>query len=39
MAGAFLSDIETLRNRAREHTTQGAVTPGYRATIREELGH
>lgn len=29
--GAFLSDIETLRRRAREHIAQGAVTPGYRA--------
>jgi bacterioferritin len=31
MAGAFLSDIQTLRKRAREHIAQGAVTPGYRA--------
>jgi bacterioferritin len=31
MAGAFLSDIQTLRKRAREHITQGAVTPGYNA--------
>jgi bacterioferritin len=31
MAGAFLSDIATLRKRAREHITQGAVTPGYHA--------
>ncbi len=29
--GAFLSDIETLRRRAREHIAQGAVTPGYQA--------
>ena len=29
MAGAFLSDIQTLRRRAREHIAQGAVTPGY----------
>jgi bacterioferritin len=27
----FLSDIETLRKRAREHIAQGAVTPGYHA--------
>ena len=27
----FLSDIETLRTRARQHIEQGAVTPGYRA--------
>lgn len=31
MAGAFLSDIQTLRQRAREHIAQGAVTPGYHA--------
>jgi bacterioferritin len=31
MAGAFLSDIQTLRKRAREHIAQGAVTPGYNA--------
>ena len=31
MAGAHLSDIQTLRRRAREHIAQGAVTPGYRA--------
>src|SRR5919206_1861938 len=29
--GAFLSDIQTLRKRAREHIAQGAVTPGYHA--------
>ena len=29
--GAFLSDTETLRRRAREHIAQGAVTPGYHA--------
>src|SRR3954451_20645383 len=29
--GAFLSDIQTLRRRAREHIGQGAVTPGYHA--------
>ena len=27
----FLSDIQTLRKRAREHIAQGAVTPGYQA--------
>jgi bacterioferritin len=31
MAAAFLSDIQTLRRRAREHIAQGAVTPGYHA--------
>lgn len=27
----FLTDIKTLRQRAREHIEQGAVTPGYQA--------
>ncbi len=27
----FLSDVETLRKRARQHIERGAVTPGYRA--------
>lgn len=27
----FLSDIQTLRRRAREHIARGAVTPGYHA--------
>jgi len=31
MAGVFLSDIQTLPKRAREHIAQGAVTPGYHA--------
>src|SRR3954468_12053202 len=30
-SGAFLSDVETLRRRAREHIEQGAVTAGYHA--------
>jgi bacterioferritin len=31
VTGAFLSDIQTLRKRAREHIATGAVTPGYAA--------
>jgi bacterioferritin len=31
VTGAFLSDIQTIRKRAREHIAQGAVTPGYTA--------
>jgi len=27
--GAFLSDVATLRQRAREHIEEGAITPGY----------
>jgi bacterioferritin len=30
-SGAFFSDIETLRRRAREHIAEGAITPGYHA--------
>jgi bacterioferritin len=29
--GGFLTDIKTLRKRAREHIEQGAITTGYRA--------
>ena len=28
---SFLTDIKTLRRRARKHIEQGAVTEGYRA--------
>jgi bacterioferritin len=28
---SFLSDVKTLRQRARQHLEQGAVTPGYKA--------
>src|SRR6185295_13633401 len=31
MKNEFLSDIETLRARARQHIDEGAVTPGYKA--------
>lgn len=30
----FLTDIKTLRERARKHIEQGAVTPGYRADAK-----
>ncbi len=29
----FLTDVKTLRKRARQHIEQGAVTPGYRGKI------
>jgi bacterioferritin len=29
--GAFLTDVQEIRRRAREHIEQGAVTPAYRA--------
>lgn len=37
----FLSDIQELRRRAREHITQGAVTLGEDdlANLLEDLGH
>ena len=31
MTKQFLTDVQTLRKRAREHIEQGAVTPGYSA--------
>jgi bacterioferritin len=31
MKNEFLSDIETLRARARQHIDEGALTPGYKA--------
>lgn len=31
MAKNFLTDVKTLRKRARQHILEGAVTPGYRA--------
>jgi len=34
MAGKFLSDVKTLRARARKHIEQGAVTPGYKANLK-----
>jgi bacterioferritin len=33
MAQNFLSDIKTLRNRARKHIEKGAVTEGYKADL------
>jgi len=34
MAGKFLSDIRTLRSRARQHIEKGAVTEGYKANLK-----
>ena len=31
---AFITDIKTLRERARKHIQEGAVTPGYRADVK-----
>ncbi len=31
MAKDFLTDVKTLRSRARKHIEKGAVTEGYRA--------
>lgn len=35
-SGAFVSDMEEIRRRAREYIEQGAVTEGYR-TVREAV--
>ena len=37
-AGAFLSDIQELRRRARQHIEQGAVTVGYQADRERVIG-
>jgi bacterioferritin len=31
MKGAFLTDVQEIRKRARQHVEKGAVTEGYRA--------
>ena len=35
MANEFLTDIQTLRKRARQHIENGAVTEGYTARPRD----
>jgi bacterioferritin len=37
MARPFLSDVNTIRERARQHMEQGAVTPGYDADLNTVL--
>jgi bacterioferritin len=37
VARPFLSDVKTLRERARQHMEQGAVTPGYDADLKTVL--
>jgi bacterioferritin len=37
-AGAFLSDVQELRRRARQHIEQGAVTVGYQANRERVIG-
>jgi len=37
MAKPFLTDIKTLRKRAREHIAEAAVTPGYKADRKTVL--
>jgi bacterioferritin len=32
-SGSFLSDIKTLRERARRHIEQGAITDSYKADL------
>ncbi len=33
----FLSDVQTLRERARQHLSQGVVTPSYRGDVRKTI--
>ncbi len=37
MAGKFLTDIKTLRKRARQHIERGAVTQGYKADLKTAI--
>jgi bacterioferritin len=34
-AESFLYDVQTLRNRARQHIEEGAVTPNYGADAKQ----
>lgn len=34
---AFLSDVKTLRERARKHIAQGAVTPAYQGDVEQAI--
>lgn len=34
---AFLSDVKTLRERARKHLSQGAVTPAYQGDVAQAI--
>lgn len=33
----FLSDVKTLRERARQHLTQGAMTPAYKGDVKQAI--
>jgi bacterioferritin len=35
--GHFLSDVQTLRDRARQHLSDGAVTPAYGGNVRQTI--
>jgi bacterioferritin len=37
MAGKFLTDIKTLRKRARQHIERGAVTEGYKTDLKTAI--
>ena len=37
MANDFLTDLKTIRARARQHIEQGPVTPGYRGELETIL--
>jgi bacterioferritin len=34
---AFLSDVKTLRERARQHLSQGALTPAYKGDVKQAI--
>jgi bacterioferritin len=37
-AKPFLSDVKTLRERAREHISEGAITPAYKGDVKQTIG-
>lgn len=39
MSKTFLTDIKTIRKRAREHIKNGAVTEGYKGILAMEEEH
>ena len=36
-SGRFLSDVKTLREKARQHLTEGAITPAYGGDVKQTI--
>ncbi len=37
IAKPFLSDVQTLREKARQHLSDGAVTPAYKGDVKQTI--